>query len=649
MKRINILDEHTANKIAAGEVVERPASVVKELVENSIDANSKNITVEINEGGLSLIKIIDDGNGINRDDIEVAFLPHATSKISKVEDIYNISTLGFRGEALASIASISKISLKSKTSDADNGSEIILEAGKKLSLQEAGMNNGTIMEVKDLFYNVPARKKFLKSISRESSLINDIVTRIALSNPDISIKVFNNDKKVINTYGTGNLKDVIRTIYGKNVYDNILYFEGSRGDITVHGYIGKEEIAKGSRNHQSIFVNSRYIKNKTIIAAVENAFKSFSVINKFPFVVIFIDLPPELVDVNIHPTKAEIKFNDERAVFKVIFDSIHSVLREDAFNKFNSVKNETSKFVEEKVEKIEFNILSEDEYNTSKTKTEIISDEPKKEIDIKSMYNSVEISDIEREEELYNKLKSININNFNKSSKEDSYEVNNEMVSNEAVTVINEDNNFKYCNAKDEINYKEAKFPKLRVIGQFSKMYILAEYQTDLYIVDQHAAHEKILFEKYFKDIEEGTIVVQQLLVPTILDLSLEDYAYYEENNKVFSGAGFVIEHFGGETISIKEVPYFLGKLDSKKLFMEILDNLKGLGSGKTSEVKLNKIASMACRSAVKANDYLNHDEMEKLIEDLRYINDPFYCPHGRPIIIKFTEYELNKKFRRII
>lgn len=649
MKRINILDEHTANKIAAGEVVERPSSVVKELVENSIDANSKNITVEINEGGLSLIKIIDDGNGINRDDIEIAFLPHATSKISKVEDIYNISTLGFRGEALASIASISKISLKSKTSDADNGSEIILEAGKKISLQEVGMNNGTIMEVKDLFYNVPARKKFLKSISRESSLINDIVTRIALSNPDISIKVFNNDKKVINTYGTGNLKDVIRTIYGKNVYDNILYFEGSRGDITVHGYIGKEEIAKGSRNHQSIFVNSRYIKNKTIIAAVENAFKSFSVINKFPFVVIFIDLPPELVDVNIHPTKAEIKFNDERAVFKVIFDSIHSVLREDAFNKFNSVKNETSKFVEEKVEKIEFNILSEDEYNTSKTKTEIISDEPKKEIDIKSMYNSVEISDIEREEELYNKLKSININNFNKSSKEDSYEVNNEMVSNEAVTVINEDNNFKYCNVKDEINYKEAKFPKLRVIGQFSKMYILAEYQTDLYIVDQHAAHEKILFEKYFKDIEEGTIVVQQLLVPTILDLSLEDYAYYEENNKVFSGAGFVIEHFGGETISIKEVPYFLGKLDSKKLFMEILDNLKGLGSGKTSEVKLNKIASMACRSAVKANDYLNHDEMDKLIEDLRYINDPFYCPHGRPIIIKFTEYELNKKFRRII
>lgn len=650
MKRINILDQHTANKIAAGEVVERPSSVVKELVENSIDANSKNITIEINEGGLSLIKIIDDGNGINKDDIEIAFLPHATSKISTVEDIYNICTLGFRGEALASIASISKISLKSKTSEADNGSEIILEAGKKLSLQEVGMNNGTIMEVKDLFYNVPARKKFLKSISRESSLINDIVTRIALSNPDISIKLFNNDKRIINTYGTGNLKDVIRTLYGKNVYDNILYFEGTRGDINVHGYVGKEEIAKGSRNHQSIFVNNRYIKNKTIIAAVENAFKSFSVINKFPFVVIFIDLPPELVDVNIHPTKAEIKFNDERAVFKVIFDSIHSVLREDAFNKFNSYENDSNNFTEEKIEKIEFNILSEDEYDTRKIKSKISNDEPKKEIDIKNIYNSVEISDVEREEELYNSLKSININNINKASKIDSYEVNNEIHSKEEVNInINEDKTCQSYNIKEDINNKDAKFPKLRVIGQFSKMYILAEYQTDLYIVDQHAAHEKILFEKYFKDIEEGSIIVQQLLVPTILDLSLDDYSYYEDNKKVFNEAGFVIEDFGGETISIKEVPYFLGKLDSKRLFMEILDNLKSLGSGKTSEVKLNKIASMACRSAVKANDYLNHDEMEKLIEDLRYINDPFHCPHGRPIIIKFTEYELNKKFRRII
>lgn len=649
MKRINILDQHTANKIAAGEVVERPSSVVKELVENSIDANSKNITVEVKDGGLSLIKIIDDGNGINKEDVEIAFLPHATSKISKVEDIYNISTLGFRGEALASIAAISKVSLKSKTINVDNGTEIVLEAGKKISLQEVGMNNGTVMEVKDLFFNVPARKKFLKSISRESSLINDIVTRIALSNPDISIKVFNNDKKVINTYGTGNLKDVIRALYGKNIYDNILYFEGSRGDITIHGYIGKEEIAKGSRNNQSIFVNGRYIKNKTIIAAVENAFKSFSVINKFPFVVVFIDIPPELVDVNIHPTKAEIKFNDERAVFKIIFDTIHSVLRDDAFNKFNSQKEDINSFTEDSIEKIEFDILLEEENNTCNINTKINKDESKKELSLNNVYDAVDMSDVKKEEELYNKLKSINLNNFTKLNKDNFNELNKKDNNTQYTNSVKEEQNSNYNILKEKVTTKESKFPKLRIIGQFSKMYILAEFKTDLYIIDQHAAHEKILFEKYNKNIEEGSIIVQQLLVPKILDLTLDDFAYYEENYNVFKEAGFTIEHFGGETISIKEVPYILGKLDAEKFFMELLDNLKALGSGKTVEVKLNKIASMACRAAVKANDYLNYEEMEKLIEDLRFIDDPFYCPHGRPIIIKFTEYELNKKFRRII
>lgn len=650
MKRINILDENTANKIAAGEVVERPASVVKELVENSIDANAKNITIEIQEGGLSLIKIIDDGGGINKDDIELAFLPHATSKISKVEDIFNINTLGFRGEALASIASISKVSLKSKTFDNDNGCEIILEGGSRISIQEVGMNNGTIMEVKDLFFNVPARKKFLKSVSREGSLINDIATRIALSNPGICLKLYNNDKKVINTYGTGNLKDVIRTIYGKTVYNNTLYFEGTRGDIGIYGYIGKEEIAKGSRNQQSIFVNNRYIKNKTIIAAVENAFKSFSVINKFPFFVIFIDVPPEFVDVNIHPTKAEIKFNDERVIFKLIFDTVHSVLREDVFNKFQVIDTKDNIVEEEKVENLEFNIIEDRNYIGNESVSDKIVVENKKEIDINSIYNSVEISDVEREEDLYNKLKNINFNNTNIIKERNSSIINNKENYNNYINkeVITES----YITRNDNQNasvMERAKFPKLRAIGQFNKTYILAEYLSDLYVIDQHAAHEKILFEKYFNSISNGSIVVQQLLVPTIIDLSLEDFSYYEENKTIFSDAGFVVEHFGGETVSLKEVPYFVGKLDAKKLFSEIIDNLKSLGSGKTAEVKLNKIASMACRAAIKANDYLNHDEMDKLLDDLRFIEDPFHCPHGRPIILKFTEYELNKKFRRII
>ena len=335
MKRINILDEHTSNKIAAGEVVERPASVVKELVENSIDAGAKNITIEIEEGGIELIRVIDDGVGIYADDISKAFLPHATSKIVSVDDIYNINTLGFRGEALPSIASVSQVNFRSKTADANFGKEISISAGEVLSINDIGMNTGSIMEVRNLFFNVPARKKFLKTTSREGSLVNDIVTRIALSYPDISFKLFNNNKKVLLTYGDNNLASTIRTIYGKTIYEDIIEFSNHEDSyIRIYGYVGRESIARGSRNNQSIYVNNRYIKNKTVVAAVENAFKSFSTVNKFPFFVLFIDIPADNIDVNIHPTKAEIKFKDERMIFKAVFDTVHNALKNDVFNSF---------------------------------------------------------------------------------------------------------------------------------------------------------------------------------------------------------------------------------------------------------------------------------------------------------------------------
>lgn len=663
MKRINLLDEHTSNKIAAGEVVERPSSVVKELVENSIDAGSKNITIEIEEGGISLIRVIDDGVGVHNLDIEKAFLPHATSKIKTVEDIYSINTLGFRGEALPSIASVSKLLFRSKPSECDFGKEIILEAGEKLSLTDIGMNNGSVMEVKDLFFNVPARRKFLKSTSREGSLINDIILRIALSNPDISFKLFNNGKKTLHTYGDGKLNNVIRTIYGKNISDNVLPFDYEDETLKVHGYIGKETIARGSRNNESIFVNNRYIKNKTIVAAVENAFKSFSTVNKFPFFVLFIDLSPDSIDVNIHPTKAEIKFKDERVIYKRVFDAVHTALKEDIFNSF-AVED---KFVnEEIVEEIKLDLDTESKSNNI--------DEPitsnKVEPSIKDIYNNVTIQDVAKEEDLYNKLKELNknkaINSYNNNSESlnnttvnentnnsDYYTKNDFAPSQANLSNIKQANNFNSSTTSIEITTEKevnkAKFPDLRVIGQFSKTYILAEYLDTLYIIDQHAAHEKILYEKYVKDIESNEIIVQQLLIPCIIDLSLDDYECYKENTEVFTNSGFVIEEFGGNTIALKEVPYFLGKLDAKNFLLSIIDNLKNLGSGKTVEVKLNKIATMACKAAVKANDYLTQIEMEKLISDLRYIDNPFNCPHGRPIIIKFTEYELDKKFRRIV
>lgn len=362
LKRINILNEDTANKIAAGEVVERPSSVVKELVENSIDANSKSITIEIEEGGISLIRIIDDGDGIYRDDIKKAFLPHATSKIKESDDIYKIYTLGFRGEALPSIASVAKVNLKTKQENEEFGYEISVEAGKASDVAECGINKGTVIEVKDLFFNVPARKKFLKSISKEGSLINDIITRLALANPKVSFKLYNNHKKMLHTFGNGELKDVIRTVYGKSITDNILYFSDATDLITVYGYIGKEEIARGSRNNQSIFVNKRYIKNRALSVAVEQAFKSFSTVNKFPFFILFIEVYPEYVDVNIHPTKAEVKFNDERMIFQKIFGAVHAALKNEVFDTF-SIKEEveTRDKIIPSFEEITFKIKEEEE------------------------------------------------------------------------------------------------------------------------------------------------------------------------------------------------------------------------------------------------------------------------------------------------
>ena len=662
MKRINILSEDTANKIAAGEVVERPSSVVKELVENSIDANAKNILIEVEEGGISLIRVIDDGDGIYKDDMTKAFLPHATSKIKESEDIYNISTLGFRGEALPSIASVSKVNLKSKQEESGFGYEISIEGGGVSDITECGINKGTIIEVRDLFYNVPARKKFLKTISKEGSLINDIVTRIALANPDVSIKLYNNGKKIIHTFGNGDIKDAIRTIYGRNISEDIIYFEDTSDLVTIHGYVGREDIARGSRNNQSTFVNKRYIKNKSLAVAVEQAFKSFSTVNKFPFFILYIEIYPEYVDVNIHPTKAEIKFNDERMIFGKIFNAVHTALKNDVFDDFAIKEEEEETFKETSklpsFEEIAFKIKEEEEKvkiasNIAKEvmdggkilNVNLSSEKPKEEINIPV--------DLKTNSEAYASTQFPIETTFHEK-----YDSKNN-ISSEGYTAIDlkkeeniyseESKNTNNVSNATNNEVKSAKFPPITIIGQYNKTYILGEYDSTLYMIDQHAAHEKILFEKYLKEIENGDIIIQPLMVPTIIDLTIDDYSYYEENIKVFKEAGFVLEEFGGTSLALKEVPYFLGRLNAKKLFLEILDNLKNLGNGKTSEVKHNAIATKACKAAVKGNDKLEFNEMIKLVEELRYIDDPFHCPHGRPVIVKFTSTDIDKKFRRIV
>ena len=696
MKRINILNEDTANKIAAGEVVERPSSVVKELVENSIDANAKNILIEIEEGGTSLIRIVDDGDGIYKEDIEKAFMPHATSKIKEPEDIYNIDTLGFRGEALPSIASVAKVNLKSKQENSEFGYEIEIEGGKASEVRECGVNKGTIIEVRDLFFNVPARKKFLKSVSKEGSLINDIITRISLANPNISFKLYNNHKKILHTFGNGEIKDTIRTVYGKNITDNILYYEDTSDLVTVYGYVGKEEIARGSRNNQSIFVNKRYIKNKSLAVAVEQAFKSFSTVSKFPFFILYIEIYPEYVDVNIHPTKAEVKFNDERMIFKKIFGAVHTALKNEVFDSFAIEEEpENEKFSNiPTFEEITFKIKEEEE------KVRFANNAAKEVLDSGKTLNVN--NDIYKIQDTYNDLKNDSLafeskENFNSENNQGSYKelskikvdipidfkqnkineclaesyeasisaINNETIrrsdsdSTSKIKDYNSDNsisnmtitsnNNEQCKNENAIEKPKPKFPPITIIGQYNKTYILGEYDGTLYMIDQHAAHEKIFFEKYLNDIESGDIIIQPLIVPSIIDLSIDDYSYYEENKEVFKEAGFTLEEFGGTSLALKEVPYFLGKLNSKNLFLDILDNLKNLGSGKTSEVKHNAIATKACKAAIKGNDRLEINEMIKLVDDLRYIEDPFHCPHGRPVIIKFTSVDIDKKFRRIV
>ncbi|MBO3333917.1 DNA mismatch repair endonuclease MutL [Clostridium perfringens] len=670
MNRINILNADTANKIAAGEVVERPSSVVKELVENSLDAGAKNITIEIQNGGESLIKIIDDGSGVHPEDVEKAFNPHATSKIKDTYDIFSINTLGFRGEALPSIASIARVDFKSKVSDFDMGKELIISGGEKESLTDCSMNRGTQIEVRDLFFNVPARKKFLKTTARESALINDLVNRISLANPDVSFKLFNNNKKILNTYGNGKLIDVIRTIYGKSTAENLIYFEEHKDTASVYGFIGNDTLARASRNNQSLFVNKRYVKNRSLTVAVENAFRSFNVTGKFPFFVLFIDTYPELIDVNIHPTKSEIKFKDERFIFKVVFDAVHSAMREYVKDTFTLPEEEEKKFealkeevIQESLDK-EISTLEKLKENINYKKEEAYSYNSSKDYETKTEVNiPVDFLSKENQEESFsinNSFNSLENNEFKEASAKREISYDPILIKNELKDKVSEStseslersdykcNKNEYGNFLEETIYREAKFPKLRVIGQFNKTYILAEYDSTLYLIDQHAAHEKILFEKYSSDIAKKKVEIQPLMIPLVVTLPTEDYLYYDENKEIFEKAGFKISDFGDNSIRIEEVPYFLDKLNPTEIITSMINNLKKMGTGETVEVKYNKIASMSCRAAVKANDVLSILEMENLIEDLRYINDPFHCPHGRPTIIKFTSYELDKKFKRI-
>lgn len=665
--RINLLSQETASKIAAGEVVEKPASVVKELVENAIDAEAKAITVEIINGGLDLIRIIDDGTGILNEDIGRAFQPHATSKIRQIEDIYSIASLGFRGEALPSVAAVSRTLLKSHSKEEEDGMEIFVEGGEEKFQKFSALDRGTIVEVKDLFFNVPARLKFLRTAQKEGSNVTDIMTRLALSRPDIAFTYYNNEKLIFRTYGTGELLDVIRTVYTRTIAEHASWFERETEGLKISGYIGNEEIARKSRNQQTLFINGRYVVSRSITAAVEQAFRSFITINKFPFFVLNLEIDPDTVDVNVHPQKAEVKFSDDRAMFKAVFDTVHGALRK--------VYQDSLGFEErladaEGAEGTEGTASGGQSGGTDLRQHSFFPEETTAQAGSWSG-DRVPSGEALRGrspqgprtgQETYG-----GPSGYPGGMQPQPFEVTLPVDLKPAGSVIGGRGSepglagpFGESRISDEAvrEYQiageegapasEAKFPMPLIIGQFLKTYILAELNDTLYLIDQHAAHEKINFERYMEEMLSRELMLQPLLIPEVIELPMDDYSIYLDNQEIFQAAGFAIEEFGDRSLNIREVPLFLSSVSVKRYFSEILDNLKNLGKGSAREIRYLRIATVACKASVKAQDELSLKEMQHLVNELRFLKEPFTCPHGRPTMIRFGRNDIEKMFRRI-
>ncbi len=689
MGKIVLLDELTINKIAAGEVIERPASVVKELVENSIDAGATNITVEIQNGGISKIRIIDNGSGMSKDDLEFAFERHATSKIRKADDLENVKSMGFRGEALASIAAIAHVELVSKTEDDSIGHKIVVEGGKILEIEDSASQKGTTITVSNLFFNTPVRYKFLKKDFTEAGYIEDAVTRIAIANPNIAIKLINGNKTIIQTNGNGDLKTVIYTIYGKEIAEGLLEVNYEYEGIKVTGAIGKPEIARNNRSYQMFFVNKRYIKDKTLSAGVEQAFKGLIPIGKYGVVVLNIEIEPNKIDVNVHPTKLEIRFQEEQKVFKAIYHSVKdTLLKGDLVKEVErepiveeqklEVNQEPAKLEENqtKIEQIEEPKVETEEikksgfmglfkkkekdadefienYSTN-TLQEIFAQknvgQPEK-VEIPTQEQKDKMEDIiERQKELENPneeeptskdFDEMYVKTFGKLPETQKIEEDSNKID---VKTLKEVGNISVFEEKENYNA----IPKYKFIGALFSTYLVIEMKDEIYIIDQHAAHERVMYEKvkknFYNNMEKDS---QIMLLPDIIELSHKERAIVKENTELFKKAGFIIEEFGDNTIRLIGVPSLCMDLDTKELFLEILDEIDTVAITAKQEKEDKFISTIACKAAVKANMKLTNEEVDTLMRQLLVLPNPFTCPHGRPTAIKMTRYDIERKFNR--
>lgn len=689
MGKIVLLDELTINKIAAGEVIERPASVVKELVENSIDAGATNITVEIQNGGISKIRIIDNGSGMSKDDLEFAFERHATSKIRKAADLENVKSMGFRGEALASIAAIAHVELVSKTEDDNIGHKIVVEGGKILEIEDSASQKGTTIIVSNLFFNTPVRYKFLKKDFTEAGYIEDAVTRIAIANPNIAIKLINGNKTIIQTNGNGDLKTVIYTIYGKEIAEGLLEVNYEYEGIKVTGAIGKPEIARNNRSYQMFFVNKRYIKDKTLSAGVEQAFKGLIPIGKYGVVVLNIEIEPNKIDVNVHPTKLEIRFQEEQKVFKAIYHSVKdTLLKGDLVKEVERepVVEEQKLEVNQEPVKLEENQIKTEQVVEPKVETEDIkksgfmglfkkkekdADEfienystntlqeifaqksagQPEEVEIPTQEQKDKMEDIiEKQKELENPkveeptskdFDEMYVKTFGKLPETQKIEENSNKID---VKTLKEVENISVFEEKENYNA----IPKYKFIGALFSTYLVIEMKDEIYIIDQHAAHERVMYEKvkknFYNNMEKDS---QIMLLPDIIELSHKERAIVKENTDLFKKAGFIIEEFGDNTIRLIGVPSLCMDLDTKELFLEILDEIDTVAITAKQEKEDKFISTIACKAAVKANMKLTNEEVDTLMRQLLVLPNPFTCPHGRPTAIKMTRYDIERKFNR--
>ncbi|KUJ91545.1 MAG: DNA mismatch repair protein MutL [Thermoanaerobacter thermocopriae] len=614
MNKIHLLDEKTINKISAGEVVERPASIVKELIENSIDAGSKNITVEILEGGIPYIKVSDDGCGMNEIDAILAFERHATSKIKSDNDLYSIGTLGFRGEALASIAAVSHVTLQTKEEGALFGTKVVVEGGKVVEKTTCGCAKGCSIEVRDVFFNTPARRKFLKRPSTESMYITDVVTKLCLSHPEVSFKYVKDRKLQFITSGNGNIEDVILRLFGNEVYSSLMSASFESEDLKLKILAGKNSLNYSNRNMQFFYVNGRYVKNKTLSAAVDEAFKTYIPVNRYPAVFLYMEIDPRQIDVNIHPSKLEIKFSDERRIFEAVYKTI-----KDSLHKYNLIPE----------------VKIEEKKNIFEIETPTISAEQTK------LYFTSSDKEVEKEKKKFdNEFKGKNVFLKDNVLKENS---KNSSLDNH-LAVYEE-----YEHEKEEINKNDLakKISDIRIVGTLFSTYIIVEKEDVFYIIDQHAAHERILYEKFTSQYEK--IQTRQVTFPIVVELQPRDLELVHQEKELLNKLGYVFEEFGNNSIILREVPVILGQPEARQLFIDIVEKLKDKELINKISLKEENIIMMACKAAVKAMDNLSEREIYKLFEDLKITENPYTCPHGRPVIIAITKTQLEKMFKRIM